>query len=234
MCIKKSVTRTCSYCECVKVDDGINLGKILIYRDSINNVILFDDKYYHKDCFLEMCNKKIEKRKLQKWILAIENIKLYEIAAQTAIKEHFNKDDVYRWMLESYTLTVIPSQTWKKINRIYAGEIDGMSIGIPPEHLYDMWKRKINYLNKIWNNNKTKGKEMDGAQKLNYDLTVLVNQYDSYLSWLNKQKILEAEENTIHTNILQNVDLQKMSKQNNNNKNSNNENMDDLLNELFD
>lgn len=34
---------------------------------------------------------------------------------------------------------------------------------------------------------------MNVDQRINYDLSVLVNKYDSYLKWLEKQKILEAE-----------------------------------------
>ena len=56
-----------------------------------------------------------------------------------------------------------------------------------------MWKRKIDMLNGIANRNNTKGKTMNADQRINYDLSVLVNKYDSYLKWLEKQKILEAE-----------------------------------------
>ena len=68
-----------------------------------------------------------------------------------------------------------------------------MSFGIPPEHLLDMWKRKIDMLNGIASRNTTKGKSMNADQRINYDLSVLVNKYDSYLKWLEKQRIIEAE-----------------------------------------
>ena len=68
-----------------------------------------------------------------------------------------------------------------------------MSVGIPPEHLLDMWKRKIDMLNGIADRNRTKGLVMSSDKRINYDLSILVNKYDSYLRWLEKQRIIEAE-----------------------------------------
>ena len=42
--------------------------------------------------------------------------------------------------------------------------------------------------------NSANGKVMDSGQRLNYDLSVLVNKYDGYLKWLERQKILRAEQ----------------------------------------
>ena len=68
-----------------------------------------------------------------------------------------------------------------------------MSVGIPPEHLLDMWKRKIDMLNGIADRNKTKGIVMSSDKRINYDLSILINKYDSYLKWLEKQKIIASE-----------------------------------------
>lgn len=109
-------------------------------------------------------------------------------------KTSLDKEDVYRFILDTYDLTVIPTTVWQKMSDIYAGTFKGMSIGIPPEHLLDMWKRKINTLNAIAAKNSANGKVMDSGQRLNYDLSVLVNKYDGYLKWLERQKILRAEQ----------------------------------------
>ena len=68
-----------------------------------------------------------------------------------------------------------------------------MSVGIPPSDLLDMWQRKIDMLNSIAKKNEIKGIHMQPEQRLSYDLSILVNKYDSYLRWKEKQKILEAE-----------------------------------------
>lgn len=85
---------------------------------------------------------------------------------------------------------------WQKLGNIYNGTFKGMSVGIPPEHLLDMWRRKMDMLNGIASRNSTKGITMNIDQRINYDLSILINKYDSYLKWLEKQKILEAEKET--------------------------------------
>lgn len=73
------------------------------------------------------------------------------------------------------------------------GEYYHVSVPIPYRHLYDMWRRKAKYLNKIADDNKTKGKDMSPQQRLNYDLAILINQYDSYLRFLEREKIKQAD-----------------------------------------
>ena len=59
-----------------------------------------------------------------------------------------------------------------------------------------VWKRKIDMLNGIAKKNEVKGIHMQPEVRLTYDLSILVNKYDSYLRWKEKQKILEAEKET--------------------------------------
>jgi len=140
------------------------------------------------------------------------------------------KQCVYEFILDTYDINIIPTNIWEKIDNIYNGTFKGMSIGIPPAHLLDMWKRKIPTLNDIANKNLTKGIHMTSAQRLNYDLSILVNKYDSYLKWLEKQKILEAEkeieknENIVVKSIGYNA--QKIDK-------SNSGDISDLVDDIF-
>ena len=48
-------------------------------------------------------------------------------------------------------------------------------------------------LNGVAERNEIKGIKMSADQRLNYDLSILVNKYDSYLKWLEKQKIIASE-----------------------------------------
>ena len=51
-----------------------------------------------------------------------------------------------------------------------------------------MWCRKSQYLNKIYINNISKGKKINGIALVNYDLAVLMSKYDDYLKWIEKNK----------------------------------------------
>ena len=110
-----------------------------------------------------------------------------------------------------------------------------MSVGIPPSDLLDMWKRKIDILNGIAKKNETKGIHMQPDQRLNYDLSILVNKYDSYLRWKEKQRILEAENKKkieeSKTSINQNIIC---AKSNEGNLNQKNDDMSDLVDDIFD
>ena len=142
---------------------------------------------------------------------------------------------VYEFILDIYDLNIIPTNIWRKISDIYSGLYKGMSISIPPEHLLDMWKRKIDMLNDIADRNRAKGIKMSADQRLNYDLSILVNKYDSYLKWLEKQKIIEAENNKnrelkkteIATSIIN-------TKANESSENQKNDDMSNLVDDIFD
>lgn len=96
----------------------------------------------------------------------------------------------------------MPTRIWHKLGDIYSGAYKGMLVGIPPSHLIDMWKKKMDMLNKLYRKNSITGKKMTTEQRLSYDLSVLINKYDSYLKWLDKQKILEAEKQEVEDNIV--------------------------------
>ena len=223
-----AIKRKCSCCG----------NDLYIDVNNINEAIYYDKKTYHSSCFIEMCNKRINmKRKnvSQKWQEVLDNIE--EIKQHSY--EHFNtfiiKDELFRFIIEAYHINIIPTTVWQKINNIYNGTFKGMSIGIPPSHLLDMWQKKIHLLNKIANDNKTKGLEMSIEKRLNYDLSILVNKYDSYLKWIEKQKILEIEsKQSIDTNS-QNVNIYIMNIQSNeNNTKESTDNMIDLVDDIFD
>lgn len=143
------------------------------------------------------------------------------------------KQCVYDFVLEVYDLNIIPTNIWEKISEIYCGTYKGMSISIPPEHLLDMWKRKIDMLNSIADRNKTKGIVMSADQRLNYDLSILVNKYDSYLKWLEKQKIIEVE--SIKSNLKKSGIVTSIinSKANEGSEDCRNDDISDLVDDIF-
>lgn len=169
---------------------------LYINKDNIDDAIYYDKKTYHSSCFVNICNKRSQMKRediSQKWMWVLK----YLNSIRQDSYEHLNlaivKENVFNFIKDTYDITIIPTTVWQKLGNIYNGTFKGMTYGIPPEHLLDMWKRKINMLNGIASRNCTKGKTMNTEQRINYDLSILVNKYDSYLKWLEKQKILEEE-----------------------------------------
>ena len=167
-----------------------------ISKDNIDDAIYYDKKTYHSSCFINICNKRSQMKRedvSQKWTWVLNHLDSIKQESYEHLKLAVVKENVFNFIKDAYDITIIPTTVWQKLSNIYNGTFKGMTYGIPPEHLLDMWERKIDMLNGIANRNNTKGITMNVDQRINYDLSVLVNKYDSYLKWLEKQKILEAE-----------------------------------------
>lgn len=205
-----------------------------INKDSINEAVYYDKKTYHIKCFEEISDKRAKSKDIRvypKWRWVSENMSTVKKESYVHLKTAVYKEEIYDFIKDAYDLTVIPTTVWQKISDIYAGTFKGMTEGIPPEYLLDMWKRKIKMLNGIAEKNSAKGREMSPYNRLNYDLAVLVNKYDSYLKWLEKQKIIQAEmtsednENIVRKYIGQNITE--------NNEEAEREDITDLIDDIF-
>ncbi len=167
-----------------------------INNENVDDAIYYDKKTYHSSCFINICNKRSKMKRedvSKKWNLVLNNLEHIREESFRHLNLAITKESVFDFIKNAYDVTIIPTTVWQKLSNIYNGTFKGMTFGIPPKHLLDMWKRKIDMLNGIANRNSTKGITMNTNQRINYDLSILVNKYDSYLKWLEKQKILEAE-----------------------------------------
>lgn len=167
-----------------------------ISNDNIDDAIYYDKKTYHSSCFINICNKRSKMKRediFQKWNWVLNNMESIKNESFQHLSLAITKENIFDFIKDAYGITIIPTTVWQKLGNIYNGTFKGMSVGIPPEHLLDMWKRKMDMLNGIANRNSTKNIKMNINQRINYDLSILINKYDSYLKWLEKQKILAAE-----------------------------------------
>lgn len=222
-------------CECKKKQTDKDKYTMKIDRDNLHKVIKFEGAFYHYDCFVDVCKRKSKRTNASpKWGLALETLDHIQKDTEKALSEEFIKDEIFQLMIEHYDIKVIPPKIFQKLEDIYNGRWKGLACCIPPEDILDMWKRKMDYLTKVKIRNITLGKEMDAAQQINYDISVLINKYDSYLKWKEQNKIIEQEENKVHTEILRTVDLDKLSKITQSHQKEEDDDMDTLLDELFD
>ena len=156
----------------------------------------------------------------------ITKLNEYEIAAVKEVDRIFDEKLVNDYIRKQYDIQTVP---WDSIAALYDGKY---GVKIPPKHLYDMFVRKQSYLDKINAQNVAKGKDITGVLRVKYDLKVLYNKYDSYLKFLEKQKILEAEAQSNKADeklILTTAPQPKKVETNNNSDDS----LDDLLIDIF-
>lgn len=136
-------------------------------------------------------------------------------------KEVNIRKQVTNWIYLAYGLTFLPKSFFINLDKIYNGTYKNLSIPIPPEELLDMWKRKMDYLNKTADKNSRMGKEINEVCRIYYDLSILLSKYDSYKDWKEKQKMA----NEI---IIEKTDKKIEQFCNNYNSNSNIKKNDDL------
>lgn len=221
-----SIKRKCGYC-----------GEYLyINKNNIDKAIYYDKKTYHSDCFINLCKKRSTNKKVnisEKWKWISDHIITIKNDTYSHFINSIEKDEVFQFIKDAYDLTIIPTTVWHKLSNIYDGTFKGMSTGIPPSDLLDMWKRKIDMLNGIAEKNESKGIHMQPDQRLSYDLSILINKYDSYLRWKEKQRILEVEkENEKTQNIVgQSIGYIKNTKHNNNNLDT--DDISNLVDDIF-
>lgn len=193
----------------------------VVDANSLDDFVYYKGKYYHDECF----NSRVYQGKKP---VTLEQIQRYKQASKDRLTELYNIDVLYCFLLRYYDLTVIPTTFWMKVKSLTEGNYHLVSVAIPYEHLYDMWRRKANYLNKVAENNRRKGKPMEPEQRLQYDLAILINQYDSYLRFLEQEKIKEAEVEEEPKKVIPVVTVQQ-----NHIKSIDDDNIDDLVDEVF-
>lgn len=240
----KKIIKKCYYCS--SDIDFYGNGDRLIY---------YDKHFYHKECFITWCHatktpskkREMALKNIDNYIaeanqqvtdlmntkkIGEENIRKFHDDASRRIEKWFDESDLCSFIREEYDVSVVP---WRKLTQVLNGTYPNLQCAIPAKQLLDMWKRKLDFIRK--QNDKlvsSSDKELTKENIIHYDLSILINKYDSYLKWLEKQKILEAE-NTKKielrkTEITQEVINTKASE---NSVNQKNDDMSDLVDDIF-
>ena len=216
------ITRKCAKCK----------GVIEIDKHDIRNVLQFQDKYYHYDCFEAMAKEKAasNRGKPQMWQDALDRI--WELEAETKkMLEHFcAKDDLNAWLLDNYDIAMIPSYFWQLVADLECGKYKNKKCKpISVTQLYDCWVWGQRNLNKISINNKMnhRGPKND-ADRLRYDLAILITKYPLFLKHKAKSAALESTSKT--ENKYTKIDYGALGKKNNA---DNDNDILDLMDEIF-
>lgn len=186
-------TVKCGYKNCPCEDK-----QIIVNSQTIYEVVRYDNKYYHSDCFIKMIHEKRKKCNneslISKYNYALENIDTYKKDAYTCLIDRVKKNELNEFLINNYNIDSIPSYTWIKLNGIFSGKYKSVrNDGIPPEHLLDMWKRHTRKLKQNCQKMIVKGKSLTPNQQLLYDLEILISKYDGYLKWLCSQEVIESD-----------------------------------------
>lgn len=181
-------TRKCFHCK-----DYITLEK------EYYNVAHYKDSFYHRICLIEVLKKKkkLTDEEIEKILFSVDSI-----------KHTFNviiKNNLYLWLMKEYDVVMLSNHIYTKFEQIFTGTFKNMAYPIPPEHLLDMWQRQIHVLKKMYHN-----PPIEGVNRINYDASVLISKYPSYLNWLSKSKI-EAKQTEQYIENSSQIDFSKLA-----------------------
>ena len=180
----RAITRKCSICkEPIYINDTNEDFFITLKNET--------KSYTHTNCYIE---KQTTKKRSPKTVEECqEYIEQCRQSTKAIEKKKSTKNELYEFLFGMYDISYFPQYFYIKMDSVYKGTMKNLNKPVPPEDLLDMWKQKRNYLDKVAEQNRKKGNEISGVNRVNYDLAILLSKYDSYLKWKEQQKIAIAE-----------------------------------------
>lgn len=97
------------------------------------------------------------------------------------------------FIYKEYNVSFLPKHFFINLDKVYKGTYKNLNKPVPVEDLFDMWQQKMEYLNKVAEQNRQKGKMIEGIARINYDLAILLSRYDSYCEWKSKKEAEKQE-----------------------------------------
>ena len=213
--------------KCAKCKDDI-----VIFKNNISNVVQFQNKYYHYDCFENLAAEKATSKrgKPQMWQEALDNIWVLEDETKKMLEQFIAKDELNTWLLNHYDIVTVPSYFWQLVADLERGIYKRKKC--KPVKTFDLcecWKWGQRKLNDIAINNKMqhKGPEND-TDRLRYDLAILITKYPLFLKHKSKSSVTTLAE-SLERNQPK-IDYGVLEK---NSKNDDENDILDILDEVF-
>lgn len=181
-------------------------GTVLIDKENSNRAIQYKKKFYHFDCFNNMCDQKMANNRKDvssTWTQIKETIDDLVDATTKEQRLQVAKDELTRWLLAQYDISLVSTRVYMKLNDIYNGTFKGLAYSIDPVELLEEWKYYWNELCAIRRN-----KRIVGESAINYDLTILLSRNAEYRKIKEKEKIAQeirrqqAEEATVNVSVM--------------------------------
>ena len=169
--------RKCAVCGETFIIDENNSIKAIQYKK----------KFYHFDCFNDMCDKKItnsRKDVAANWA-QIKNT-ISELVEETTQCQKIlvHKDNLYQWLFKQYGISFLSTRMYMKFDDIYNGALKGLAYAIGPQELLTEWQYYWNELCDIRRN-----KNLTGETALNYDLAVVLGKNAEYRKIKEKERV---------------------------------------------
>ena len=214
-------TRKCTKCKKVIEFD----------LDNISGIVRYNNLFYHSDCFVEYCQGRAAKSGSPVWQKYIDDMSPFENAAKEKINYKTTKDDFNDYLIKHYNVTAVPDRFWNVVAELENGSYKKKKCNpVSTQILFDAWRWGQLKLDGVNRRNKAakKGPKTD-AERLPYDLAILVQHIPDYLKAKAKIEAEEAERAAQEKEKIK-IDYNKVHvKQENNGLEDINDLLDDLI-----
>ena len=205
---------------------------------NVFGVVYYQKRYYHLECFCKVATKRSQRKSkaASEWKRALDNIQELEADTKKMIEAplipHRRTDELNDWILAHYDVTSLPGYFWNLVYDLEKGIFHKKKCKpIAIEVLTATWKwgqRKLDEIN-VRNKASNKGPKND-AERVNYDLSIVVGHVADYIKYTNKIKSAEIErENKRKEEIKVDYNKIKTSCNNTNGLDDISELLDDLI-----
>lgn len=182
----QTITRKCSKCK----------ELIAINREHINGVAYYKNAYYHTDCFVDYCQGRAARKGSSPiWQDMLNDMTAVEEEAKEKCLYQFNKDDLNEWILSHYDIITIPNRFWNIVADLENGIYNKKKCKqVPTKILFETWRwgqKNLDSINR--NNKKNRNGPKNDADRINYDLAIVLKHIGDYKKYLAKLEAEEAE-----------------------------------------
>lgn len=176
--------------------------------DNSTEIVLYKKKYYHKECFVRLCENKLSSnrtRNKETWQKALVEIDDFCNATRDEMITAIAKDDIYRFIISHYQLSCVTDRFFTKLDSIYTGTYKGLAYPIGPRELLDEWQF---YWELLLSNRRFK--DMSNEQALAYDIATLLSLNADYRREV-AQKNMEKEVISAQKNVVDEIDVSRIA-----------------------
>lgn len=182
----------------------------VITFDNIDHMhlILFKNKYYHRDCFISVCKERVAKnnRYSLSYNEALQHVDALEKETMDRIVRKISQDSLNYHLLDSYDITIVPKYFWQMIADIESGKYKNKPCHkISMKTIYNTWCYFQHDLDGIdrFNRSHHKGPKSD-ADRLNYDLSIIFQRVPEYRKIIAKEEVekeIEKQQKKMETKV---------------------------------
>ena len=194
--------------------------------------VYYKSGYYHYDCLLKEFSENNRLSALEAKERA-DKI-LHKTLENNIVKNSIDKDRLYFWLYENYNVTSFSKLFYMRMSDIQTGRFsENVTVPISYYDILQIFKKMKPYLEKQYAKNVRSGKKFDSKGRINYDLAIVVNNYDDYVKWKQKHKSRNTEIQKVKEELQVKQEINIDDIHINCKDDSNEINISEILDELF-